>query len=1838
MLPTLHDCRRRRRAPRAIALLLLLLTLPPAALANPNGGVVQGGVATISGQGTAQVDVHQGSQSAVLSWQNFNIAPGEVTNFHQPNANATAINKILQQDPSKIFGALNANGNVYLINPNGFLFGSSATVNTRGFSASTSAEDLVKLGGYDASATSAAGARIENHGKISAGDGGFVYLVAPRIENGKDAVITTPRGEVLLAAGATVTLTDDPSGTGLGVKYTAPGQPGGEAVNLGKLVANGGFAKMRAEMVRQGGVVQANAVREKNGKVELYATRDLQLEAGSVTAATGGEGEGAGGNVFAYSEASATMHDGAVIDVSGGAQGGDGGHAELSAKDSVALEGGSFRAGAKAGSKRGSVLIDPKLLTISGSTSFAGAGDVVAEADERIQVSTNAVVALSNGEQYGDGTAARQSFTLRSGRHISFGSGSKIVDDGTGAGGQKVWDVNLVAGADLGSANLLATRSDSNGGVYLSGASFDSAGQVTRLLGNDGEVKLTKGNLTVRAPGDLVIGNGGGLKNETGGIDVAVGRDVLFRADSQTQDGVIENGSGRIQVSAGRDVLLVESAASRGNAAIRTRGVRGTNAQGQTTISNGGSIVIQAGRDVDSGLGNRWLEPGLNVTPEAYRRAYRELVAENPDLGLPPDVVASVFDRMPVVADGILGIGTEAGGDVTIVAGGSVRTGTSLQARSGGTAASLGTQYNGSHIGVFGRPVTRVLDSYNSIAYLIDPTSGQPTFRNVPIEGAPESRLTVVAGNAIEGDYAIRNGDATFRSGYALANGVSARTLDLANVDAGLVESAAALADPRAGWFGTLARPVTVDSMEASVFGRGRNGVAIRGIENPSLVYPRAINSSDGVAAVPTWRDGDGATLHSTHGDVILVGADTAMPTADSSTPVVNDLVRLLPPNVKIETDEGDLVLLNDFTLYPSRQGGLALDIAGSVRTAGLSASTSAVLSLVVETLGATGDLEFEIPVGTKLLDPESGIEYTLTTQLRVNKRVAAQPARGDVVFRVASGAANRTVTVKAGTRVATSDGRIYEVLADRTLLAPEQRVSSGSVTFFASDGGATDAIQIPSGTILTAADGTRFRVRDAGIMNPGATQVTLPVDALTPGVDAPALGLSLETPIAGVDRALNFAPTVRSTDIEASVIAVDAGAAGNGILPFEVTAILDDVPGVESVISARPFGGGADIAPIGTGTGPGTPPLVRANQLGPAGELPAGTRLVLADPSVLPAGADANEVSILIGEVNVPAVVTPALYRELRAGSDGTLRPDPEPGSVAILSATDAWIRSGGGISATIQQSDANPDVDARTGSGSFSYSDFFANGRETTHAGDSERSVLRALGGFVRVTIDLAKAAFALTGDAGDDGLFGTPDDGVDGSIRDFGLITQHSQDSDETLLWVPIGDASFGADAPAPGVAPDLLSGLQVAGPGSAKLLVGVLPNAPQVDTNANGRIDPEESTGDRDGVAGVDRDEWNGAPDVFSRIDESQREYLSADDPAIFRSRGLILPGGGDDILSAAETPVVPSGRGGSIRLAADLIEAPYTLGISAIGNARNTELPIGSAALYVAADGDIDLNGRGSIETYQGSRLAVQSVSGAVRGGIPPLKADGKSKFTGRRGIVTLFRPPIPGNTPATETGGGAIGVDAHGDVDVGGLALAALSGSDITIYSRDGSIDAGVSSPFSNPTVFGEGSGALLIDFEGGGIFANGGNVGLFAKQDIKIGAGISGAGITIDAGGSLVGGAGGISGTNVNIDVGGSISGSISASGSINVSGGSVAQGASLSAGGLVAGAGAGVGSNSGGNKASAELANLTGAASEVAAGGFQTAQAAATGERQVMIQVTSRVIGESEDEKDRR
>ena len=73
----------------ALAFGLAALACAPA-LANPQGGTVSAGAATIQGQGSSRVQINQASDRAVIDWQSFNIAPGETTRFQQPSVGSSA--------------------------------------------------------------------------------------------------------------------------------------------------------------------------------------------------------------------------------------------------------------------------------------------------------------------------------------------------------------------------------------------------------------------------------------------------------------------------------------------------------------------------------------------------------------------------------------------------------------------------------------------------------------------------------------------------------------------------------------------------------------------------------------------------------------------------------------------------------------------------------------------------------------------------------------------------------------------------------------------------------------------------------------------------------------------------------------------------------------------------------------------------------------------------------------------------------------------------------------------------------------------------------------------------------------------------------------------------------------------------------------------------------------------------------------------------------------------------------------------------------------------------------------------------------------------------------------------------------------------------------------------------------------------------------------------------------------------------------------------------------------------------------------------------------------------
>jgi len=192
-------------------LLLVTTALMPlsaaSVFAGPEGASVVNGQVNVQGQGTANVTVNQFSDKAIVNWHTFNIGANERTQFVQPNSGSVILNRVTGGlGPSEILGRLDANGRVFVVNRDGFLFGAGSVVNTAGFLATTSdiKNDDFMAGRYNFSIPGRPDASIVNMGTITATSGGFAGLVAPGVRN--SGTITANLGTVVLGAGNIFTL------------------------------------------------------------------------------------------------------------------------------------------------------------------------------------------------------------------------------------------------------------------------------------------------------------------------------------------------------------------------------------------------------------------------------------------------------------------------------------------------------------------------------------------------------------------------------------------------------------------------------------------------------------------------------------------------------------------------------------------------------------------------------------------------------------------------------------------------------------------------------------------------------------------------------------------------------------------------------------------------------------------------------------------------------------------------------------------------------------------------------------------------------------------------------------------------------------------------------------------------------------------------------------------------------------------------------------------------------------------------------------------------------------------------------------------------------------------------------------------------------------------------------------------------------------------------------------------------------------------------------------------------------------------------------------------------
>ncbi|MBD9355269.1 filamentous haemagglutinin family protein [Methylomonas albis] len=283
----------------------------PAAIADLTSPALHPGInvghasASYSADGE-KLTINQTTDKTVLDWQSFDIAAGKSVQYAQPSSSSVALNNIHQLDASKIYGNLSANGQVYLVNANGFVFGNGASVNTNSLVATNLkiadevfAQGISKVVDANASANNTEpvaalagdgtvyrntgnGNRekirilVEPGAQIAAASGGRVILAAPLVEN--HGTISASDGQVILAAATDKVYlqeTDDDNLRGLLVEV----KTGGDVKNVGKILTERGNTTLMGFAVTQQGVISASTSVALNGSVRLLAREGANLEA-----------------------------------------------------------------------------------------------------------------------------------------------------------------------------------------------------------------------------------------------------------------------------------------------------------------------------------------------------------------------------------------------------------------------------------------------------------------------------------------------------------------------------------------------------------------------------------------------------------------------------------------------------------------------------------------------------------------------------------------------------------------------------------------------------------------------------------------------------------------------------------------------------------------------------------------------------------------------------------------------------------------------------------------------------------------------------------------------------------------------------------------------------------------------------------------------------------------------------------------------------------------------------------------------------------------------------------------------------------------------------------------------------------------------------------------------------------------------------------------------------------------------------------------------------------------------------------------------------------------------
>jgi len=536
-----------------------LVFLPVQLNANPEGGVVVAGNVSFSGLNTPVLDINNASQHAIIDWQSFSIAAGEVTNINQA-ANAHTLNRVISSSPTEIYGMLKAaNGGVTVINSNGIMVGESGVVDIAGLmtmsTLDVSNNDFLNGGSNNYKGDSSAG--IRNYGSISS-QSGDVVLLGNFLQNAGN--VSAPDGTVAFGAGGDM-IVDQGGG---GVISVRGGGSGGETgiENTGSVNAAGVELKAHGNVyalaIKNDGLVRASGYNFKGGRLTLSGgsngniVNNGQLQARNRDG-SGGQVEIAGGRVQLASGSSTDASG--ELGRSGGSVNVSGDDVMINAAATVSASGAS--GGAVSISGASSAVVNG---SVDSSGEYGKGGRIDATADSVTIGSTatlNASGYTGGGQVRVGGGFQGKDAEVANADNLTVESGALIISDaeGSGTGG----NIILWSDGDTVFAGDVSARGISGGGfAEISGKStLDVVGNVdlTSVSGAAGTVLLDPTNILISATGAPGIG-GSTISNVWISGQLDMGTNVVISSNfGGAEEGTITVGRIDTSVNAAADQI-----------------------------------------------------------------------------------------------------------------------------------------------------------------------------------------------------------------------------------------------------------------------------------------------------------------------------------------------------------------------------------------------------------------------------------------------------------------------------------------------------------------------------------------------------------------------------------------------------------------------------------------------------------------------------------------------------------------------------------------------------------------------------------------------------------------------------------------------------------------------------------------------------------------------------------------------------------------------------------------------------------------------------------------------------------------------------------------------------------------------------------------------------------------------------------------------------------------------------------------------------------------------------------------------------------------------------------